>query len=47
MEQETSRLLDETAQHALDAVRDGEVDVDQLIDKWTNTFTQVTVTRPM
>ncbi|KAI0225809.1 hypothetical protein LSAT2_023442 [Lamellibrachia satsuma] len=40
VEQETSRLLDETAQHALDAVRDGEVDVDQLIDKWTNTFTQ-------
>ena len=44
VEQETSRLLDKTAQHALDAVKDGEVDIDQLVDKWTNAFKQVTET---
>ena len=35
------RLLDETAERALDRVKEGEVDIGQLVDKWTNAFTQV------
>ena len=35
------RLLDETAERALDRVKEGEVDIGQLVDKWTKAFTQV------
>ena len=41
MDDKRYRLLDESAERALDRVKEGEVDIGQLVDKWTNSFTQV------
>lgn len=38
---ETSRLHDKNAMEVINKVKTGEVNVDQLVEKWTKTFSEV------
>lgn len=38
---ELSKYEDELAEHRIKAVKNGDVNVDQLMTNWTNAFTQV------
>ena len=41
VKRESQRFEDELAEEALDAVRNGEVDCDKLVNNWTKAFSSV------